>query len=139
MNCENGQRCEKRCGGQCENCAFSPPLPHVSVYVSGPLTQGDPWANTNAAIVASTKLRDAGMVPFCPHLSTLWATVTPRPYEWWMALDLEWVARCDCLLRLPGESKGADREMALARSLGKGVWHDVDALIDACKRGWVVS
>jgi len=106
----------------------------VFVYVSGPLTSPDPWANTNAAILAATKLADAGLTPFCPHLSTLWASVTPRPYEFWMEMDLAWVERCDCILRLPGKSSGADREVAKARSLGKAVWHDVDALIEAHKR-----
>ncbi len=42
----------------------------------------------------------------------------PRPYQDWIDLDLEWVKSCDCLLRLDGESKGADMEVALAESLG---------------------
>jgi hypothetical protein len=108
---------------------------NLYVFVSGPLTNGDPWANANAAIMASTKLLDAGIHPYCPHLSTLWATVTPREYEVWMALDLAWVARCDCLLRLPGKSSGADREVECARRNGVHVWHDVDNLIACHKRG----
>ena len=39
---------------------------------------------------------------------------SPRPYEDWIRLDKEWVLRCDYLLRLPGESNGADGEVQLA-------------------------
>ena len=33
--------------------------------------------------------------------------------------------RCDAVLRLPGESRGADQDVAIARSLGLPVWFEV--------------
>ncbi|MGJ7881312.1 DUF4406 domain-containing protein [Streptomyces rochei] len=35
------------------------------------------------------------------------------------------LARCDAVLRLPGESVGADQDVALARRRGLPVYHDV--------------
>ncbi|MFE0860434.1 DUF4406 domain-containing protein [Streptomyces rochei] len=35
------------------------------------------------------------------------------------------LARCDAVLRLPGESVGADQDVALARRRGQPVYHDV--------------
>ncbi|MGW5504081.1 DUF4406 domain-containing protein [Streptomyces rochei] len=35
------------------------------------------------------------------------------------------LARCDAVLRLPGESVGADQDVALARHRGLPVYHDV--------------
>lgn len=38
------------------------------------------------------------------------------------------LARCDAVLRIPGASRGADQDVALARQLGLPVYFDVDAL-----------
>ena len=35
------------------------------------------------------------------------------------------LAHCDAVLRLPGESRGADQDVAIARSRGLPVWTDV--------------
>ncbi len=34
--------------------------------------------------------------------------------------------RCDGCLRIGGASEGADRMVAIARGLGKAVWHEID-------------
>ena len=34
--------------------------------------------------------------------------------------------RCDGVLRLPGESNGADQDVAIARERGIPVWHRVE-------------
>jgi hypothetical protein len=39
-----------------------------------------------------------------------------------MRMDFDWLRACDVLLRLPGESSGADREAALAREFGIAVF-----------------
>lgn len=36
------------------------------------------------------------------------------------------LAKCDAVLRIPGESRGADLECDLARELGKPVYTDID-------------
>lgn len=40
------------------------------------------------------------------------------------------IERCDAVLRIPGESKGADMDVARARELGLLVCHDVHELPD---------
>lgn len=50
--------------------------------------------------------------------------IHPRPYQDWIKIDLEWVKKCDCLLRLEGESKGADGEVELAKSLNKPIFYN---------------
>jgi hypothetical protein len=45
-----------------------------------------------------------------------------------MMLDKEWVLRCDCLLRLPGESPGADEEVELAVKNNIPVFYSIDEL-----------
>lgn len=100
------------------------------VYVAGPYTKPDPCVNTHNAIRAAEELWDAGFVPFVPHLTHLWHTVSPRPYEDWLAYDLHWLQGCDALLRLPGESSGADKEVAYARTRGIRVVHSIAELTD---------
>jgi hypothetical protein len=69
------------------------------------------------AVAAAERLRRAGIVPVVPHLAVLWEMIAPgADYEGWMALDLALLERCDALVRLPGASAGADREVAHARA-----------------------
>lgn len=97
----------------------------MNVYVSGPYSKGDPCVNTYVAIMAGNALLDAGHVPFVPHLSHFWHTMTPRPYGDWMKIDLAFLPACEAVIRLPGESPGADIETATARSLGIPVYSSV--------------
>lgn len=103
------------------------------VYVAGSYTAENAAgveANVTAAIDATVELLDAGLHPYTPHLSHYVHARHPRGYETWMALDFAWVKRCDALLRLPGKSSGADREVALAREIGIPVFHSVrDVLV----------
>jgi nucleoside 2-deoxyribosyltransferase len=100
------------------------------IYVAGPLTKGDPFLNVRAALLAGDLLRRAGFAPYVPHEHVLWQMVTGTvEYEAAMSLDLAWVTRCDALLRLPGESSGADREVEHARKLGLPVYTDIDELL----------
>lgn len=88
------------------------------VYVAGPIT-GDPFGCVRQATDAWKWLRDAGTVPFLPQLSVLHEMVDPQPYEEWMEYDFDLIrGHIDGLVRLPGESSGADREVALAHELG---------------------
>lgn len=100
----------------------------IKVYVAGPYTRPDPCENTNRAILVANELLDVGYVPFVPHLTHFWHTVTPKPYKHWLEYDKHWVAVCDVVLRLSGESAGADEEIRLANSLGIPVVHSLDEL-----------
>lgn len=106
------------------------------IYVAGPISKGDLRHNVQQARDAGGQLLKAGFAPFVPHLSCYWAGDTPEvlpsgtTHEDWLGMDLPWVAVSDAVLRLPGESKGADAEVALARQLGIPVYHEVLSLIE---------
>lgn len=69
-----------------------------------------------------------GAHPFVPLLNHFWEISHPQPYEVWMRWCLSWVRRCDAVYRLPGESPGADREVALAEELGLPIFNTLDGL-----------
>ena|SRR5688572_3123041 len=98
------------------------------VYVAGPYTQGDIAVNVRNAYQAATWLADLDFAPFVPHHTHFWHMLFPRPYESWLKLDLEFLACCDAMLRLPGHSEGADAEVSAAESLGIPVFNDVQTL-----------
>jgi hypothetical protein len=106
------------------------------VYVAGPYTAPTPEGvveNVERAVAHATHLLRAGLYPYVPHLSHYWEAQHPHHYEVWMTLDFGWVARCDALLRLDGESRGADREVDLARQLGLPVFHSVEEVLQWAK------
>lgn len=88
------------------------------VYVAGPYTNPDPILNVRNAIFAGEVLWQEQCAPLVPHLSVVWHLVSPHKLEWWYALDLYLLERCDALVRLPGDSEGADREVRQAQVLG---------------------
>lgn len=103
------------------------------VYVAGPYSKPDPVENTRRAVAIGSYLLDTGLVvPYVPHLSMFWHYLTPRPYSDWLALDLDMIAHCQALLRLPGDSPGADAEVDLAMKLNLPIFHEVTDLV-----GWV--
>jgi hypothetical protein len=102
----------------------------LRVYIAGPYST-DPQACTAAAIAAGTAILDAGHAPLVPHLAHYWETLYgPRPYEDWMRIDLAWIEAADVVLRLPGRSPGADREVAVAVACGIPVVADVAGVVE---------
>ncbi len=99
------------------------------VYVAGPYTSPDPVLNTHRVISTVNDIVDDGIVtPIAPHLTLLWHLVKPRDLEFWYAYDLATLARCDAVLRLPGASTGADREVEFAEANDIPVFHSRDDL-----------
>jgi hypothetical protein len=101
------------------------------VYVAGPISKGDIAANVKRGADAGLELLRLGYAPFIPHLSHYInekATVGTSDYEKWLELDFSFIRVCDAVLRLPGESAGADREVAFARSVGVPVYGSLTAL-----------
>lgn len=92
------------------------------IYVAGPYTKGDVAINVRHNIEVADKLACAGYVPFVPLLTHFWHLVCPHPYEFWLTQDAEWIERCCALIRMPGESSGADKEIVLAESLKRPVY-----------------
>ena len=106
------------------------------VYVAGPISQGDPEGNCRRAIKMGFVLMDKGYAPYVPHYS--WfvdvdSVAGKGRYEQWISGDLSWIATCQGLLRLSGESKGADREVRWAREVGVPVFYDLQVLLDELK------
>ena len=111
------------------------------VYVAGPYTHGDVAHNVRAAIFCGDWLAERGCVPFVPHLSHLWHTVSPHSYRFWIEQDLAWLRVCDALVRLPGKSQGADGEVAQANAMELPVflWPEDGAYLKgfgAWREGW---
>jgi len=100
------------------------------VYISSPYSQGSTTYNVRLAIDAADILLLAGFAPFVPHLSWGWDIIYPHPWEMWLDWCVAWVPACDCLLRIPGISRGADIEVALARELGIPVYGTINELIE---------
>jgi len=98
------------------------------IYVAGPLTKGPRPENIHNALKAGERIRNRGHIPFVPHLYELWDIVSPQDYEFWMEMDFKWLEKCDALVRLPGESSGADREVQRAYELNIPVFYGMEDL-----------
>ncbi len=103
----------------------------MKVYIAGPYTAGDVVINVRNAIEAAERVAMAGHDPFIPHLTHFWHLVFPHPYEYWLRLDLAWLKACDALIRLPGESSGADREVVWCETHAYPVYYSVDEFLAA--------
>jgi hypothetical protein len=99
------------------------------VYIASPYTKGDCAVNVRNTILMADKLVEAGFLPFWPLSSHFWHLVSPHPYEYWTEMDLEWIYHCDCILRLPGESSGADAEVKFAAAIGIPVLFSFEELL----------
>jgi len=86
----------------------------AKVYISGPFTTGDTRNNVRRALLAADQLLERGFAPYVPHLNYFWNLAHHHPYEEWMRLDKEWIRTCDIVLRLSGESPGAEEELLVA-------------------------
>lgn len=105
-----------------------------AVYIASPYTKGDVAVNVKAQIDCADELITLGFAPFVPLYSHFQHMQHPRPYEDWTRLDNEWVLRCDCLLRLEGESSGADAEVELAVKNNIPVFYSIGELTAANTR-----
>ena len=81
------------------------------IYIASPYTQGDTALNVRDQIAAAECLREAGALPFVPLLSHLWHLMSPHPYNYWIEMDMDWLHHADAVLRLHGDSAGADAEV----------------------------
>jgi hypothetical protein len=85
------------------------------IYIASPYRVGDVGQNVRAQMEVFDLLVTMGYVPFAPLLFHFQHIVFPLPEEVWLELDFEWVRACDAVLRLPGESRGADMEVEVAK------------------------
>lgn len=102
----------------------------TKVYIASPYTKGDVAVNVKRQIDMVDQLMDMGFAPFAPLYSHFQHIVHPRPYNDWTEIDMVWVLACDCVLRLNGESSGADAEVELAKSVGIPVFYTINSLLE---------
>lgn len=104
----------------------------IRVYIAGPMTNGQGngylMDSIHKAIRVYMELVRGGHVPICPQLSVFCEFLCPGvvPYEKWLELDFAHIRDCECVLRIPGASVGADKECAYAMSLGKPVFEGLN-------------
>ena len=103
-------------------------MPKLKVYVAGPIRIGNVAHNLARAIDAADELLEAGFTPYVAHANYIWEIAHPKSDATWMRHDLEWLLACDAVLRLPGESVGADEEVAFAAARGIPVFYGLAAL-----------
>jgi len=107
----------------------------IQVYIASPYTKGDVANNVRIQLETADELMDLGFCPIVPLFTHFQHMYKPRDYEDWMKIDEEKVKRSDVILRLPGDSPGADREVKLAQSLNIPVYYTIRDLVDSdlCK------
>ena len=112
-------------------------MKYLYIYIAGPITKGDTLRNIRKGILKGTELIKLGYVPMIPHQDFLAYMMNPGVlhYEKLLELDFAWIRKCDALLRLPGESAGADREEEFACEIGIPVFKTVEELEAANGRG----
>lgn len=101
----------------------------IKVYIASPYTIGDTGENVKLQLDVFDELLTAGFIPFAPLWSHFQHIIHPRPYEDWVKFDNEWVLACNCVLRIGGESKGADGEVQLAKDYDIPIFYSVGELI----------
>jgi hypothetical protein len=103
----------------------------MRVYIASPYTIGDVAINVRRSIEAANRVAEAGHFPFVPLLTHFWHMMFPHEYEFWLCQDNEWLAVCDALIRLEGESHGADMEVEMAKARGLKVFYSVEEFLNA--------
>lgn len=106
------------------------------VYIASAYSLGYQVENIRVAIDAGNTLADLGFLVYIPHLNFTWHLVYHHEPMFWYEHDLGWLRVCDAVLRLPGESWGADQEVREAERLGIPVFTDIDALVQAAAATW---
>ncbi len=102
----------------------------IKIYIASPYTLGDVAVNVKTQLDMADTLMNLGFAPIVPLYSHFQHMAHPRPYESWIQQGLFWVTISDALLRLPGESKGADGEVSLACQHNIPVFYSLDQLLD---------
>jgi len=89
------------------------------LYVAAPYRKPDPVANTHAVCRVAIEIYErTEWCPFVPHTSLVLHMVAPREDQYWLDYDLHILRHCVAIVRLPGESPGADAEIEEAKRIG---------------------
>ena len=96
---------------------------NLRIYIAGPISNGhaanarDIYKNVREAEKYYEALIQNGWTPICPHLSYHAWLGFANDVHWdrWIELDLDLIDSCAAVLRIPGESKGAEVEVVYAK------------------------
>lgn len=98
------------------------------IYIASPYTIGDVGANVKRSMDSANELINMGYAPYCPLLCHFLHMNNPQDYDVWMDVGLTWLVQCDAVLRLEGESKGADTEVNVAKDHNIPVYYSIKGL-----------
>jgi hypothetical protein len=117
------------------------------ILISGPYLTGTDW--DEAKIQKNLAAMEAYALPLFKkgHLGMVgewaaWPVIksaggdthsSPEFTEYQYPVAHRLLEKCDAILRIPGESRGADLEMEKARQMGKLIFTDIDQIPDATK------
>lgn len=101
----------------------------IKIYIASAYTIGDTSQNVRNQLTAFHFLLSNGFMPFAPLFLHFYAITYPITYADCMKYCFEWLDSCDYLLRLDGESKGADMEVTMARELNIPVFYSFQELL----------
>ena len=90
--------------------------------------------NVMRQIKAADKLLSEGYLPFWPLHSHFIEQHYHREESVWLNISLQWLTYMDALVRLDGDSKGADLEVTHAQSINIPVFFGVDDLLKNGRR-----
>ena len=107
------------------------------VYIASPYSIGDMAFNVRRQINCAEEImkysQQYNIYPYVPLMSHFHQMFYVHNYEFWMDQDFAWLERCDFLLRLNGESSGADREVERAEELSIPIYYHIGDLLDALR------
>ena len=102
----------------------------IKVYIARPYTIGDTCKNVRRQMRVYKQRVRRGFIPYAPlwsHFQELYEPLDSK--DKWMEIDFEWVKACDCVLRLGGDSEGAEEEVKLAKEIGIPVFYSLLELV----------
>jgi len=100
------------------------------IYIIGPYTKGDTVINVRIAILAAEEILAKGHIPYIPHLTHFWHLLFPKPHQFWLDYDKNFIPFCDAAYRIPGESSGGDSEERDFIADGKPIYRSIDKIPD---------
>lgn len=98
------------------------------IYVIAPYSNGDTIDNIRQACQAGEEIWKKGHIPLIPHLTYSWHLLYPKSWEEWMRICLTYLGTCGSAIRLKGESKGGDIEVAEAKNLRLPVYYSLEEI-----------
>ena len=101
----------------------------VRVYIAGPYSTGYVVYNTRHAMRMWHTLWCHGYIPICPHWTMFQDMLTPMAYPDWLEYDWLMLETCHVVLRLKGESDGADTEVTHAKNHSIPVVYSLEQLL----------